>query len=138
MKQKKDFLSTLNEAELIKLLQTKLIPDLEDTSEFNRKDGYSASTDVVFEFKCRRRHYDTILMDKSKYEALMQSKRVRFVVSTPEGIWSWNIKKLKNLVWEQRELTASTWYYREFPTSIKTVTFLDIKDAKNLTDILLS
>lgn len=138
MKDRKTFLTNLKEAELIKLLKTKLIPDLQDTSEFNRKDGYSPSTDVIFEFKCRGRHYDTLLMDKPKYEALMRSKRVRFVVSTPEGIWSWNLKKLKDLVWEQRELPGSTWYYRAYPNVLKTVTYLDIKDAKNLTDILLS
>jgi len=53
MKDRKTFLTNLKEAELIKLLKTKLIPDLQDTSEFNRKDGYSPSTDVIFEFKCR-------------------------------------------------------------------------------------
>lgn len=128
----------MNEETLFNLIKTKLIKDLQPTSEMNHKDGYSPKLDLSIELKCRKRHFDTILMEKVKYEELMRFTKGRYIVSTPEGVFSWNIKKLKNIVWIQKELPTSTMYFREVDRELKTVTMLKISDAKNITNILLS
>lgn len=128
----------MNEKKLFNLLKTKLIPDLQPTSEMNHKDGYSLNLDMSIELKCRKRHFDTILMEKTKYEELMRFGKGRYIVSTPEGIFSWNVKKLKNIVWIQKELPTTTMYFREVLRELKTVTMLNISEAKNITQILLS
>jgi hypothetical protein len=127
----------MNEKQLFNLIKTKLIKDLQPTDEMNHKDGYSPKLDMSIEFKCRTRHFDTILMEKKKYEELMRFSKGRYIVSTPEGIFSWNVKKLKNIVWVQKELPTTTMYFREVLRELKTITMLNIKDAKNITNILL-
>ena len=128
----------MTEAQLIALLKKKLIPDLQDTSEMNNKDGYSAQYDTVFEFKCREKHYDTLIIDKPKYDHLVRYDKVRYICSTPKGIYSWNLKKLPEPIWDERLMRSSTWYHREVDEVIKKIGYLAIKDAKDLTKILLS
>lgn len=128
----------MKEKQLFNLIKTKLINDLQPTDEMNHKDGYSPKLDMSIELKCRKRHFDTILMEKKKYEELIRFSKGRYIVSTPEGIFSWNVKKMKNLVWEEMYLPTTTMYYRVVDRELKTVTMLNIKDAKNIANILLS
>ncbi len=128
----------MNEKQLFNLIKTKLIKDLQPTSEMNHKDGYSPKLDLSIELKCRSRHFDTILMEKKKYDDLIRFSKARYIVSTPEGIYSWNVKKLKNIQWEQKDLPTTTMYFRAVDRENKTITMLKISDAKNITNILLS
>jgi hypothetical protein len=124
----------MTEKELFSLVK-KLIPDLKETSTFSYKDGYSDDLKLTIELKCRRRHYDYLLIERSKYKQLLRNKRMRYINSTPEGIFSFNLSKIEEPNWWIEEMPASTDFSRSQRIN-KEVGYLNIKDAKNITDIL--
>lgn len=124
----------MTEKELFSLVK-KLIPDLKETSTYSYKDGYSIDLKLTIELKCRRRHYDYLLIEKSKYEKLLQNKRMRYINSTPQGIFSFNLNKIEEPNWWIEEMPASTDFDRSQRIN-KEVGYLNIKDAKNITNIL--
>ena len=78
-------------------------------------DAYSY--DYVVEFKCRRTHYDTQLIEYKKYKANLDQadesgKEFLYIVSTPEGEYVFNISKLKeegyDFKWEDRRMPSKT------------------------------
>lgn len=124
----------MTEKELFSLVKN-LIPDLKETSTFSYKDGYSDDLKLTIELKCRRRHYDYLLIERSKYKQLLRNKRMRYINSTPEGIFSFNLNKIEEPNWWIEEMPASTDFNRSQRIN-KEVGYLNIKDAKNITDIL--
>lgn len=124
----------MTEKELFRLVKN-LIPDLKETSTFSYKDGYSDDLKLTIELKCRRRHYDYLLIERSKYKQLLRNKRMRYINSTPEGIFSFNLSKIEEPNWWIEEMPASTDFNRSQRIN-KEVGYLNIKDAKNITDIL--
>lgn len=116
----------------------KLIPDLVGLDRYNNKDYYSTSHDCYFEFKTRSRHFDTIGIEKVKWDHLTQYKRSRFVVMTPKGIWSWNLNKLPEPIWEERVGPTSTFFSHqtELTQVKKKIGYLQFKDAKDLSYLI--
>ena len=125
----------MTEKELFRLVKN-LIPDLKETSTFSYKDGYSDDLKLTIELKCRRRHYDYLLIERSKYRQLLRNKRMRYINSTPEGIFSFNLNKIEEPNWWIEELPATTDFNRSQRIN-KEVGYLNIKDAKNITNSLL-
>lgn len=125
----------MDEKKLFQLLKQNLIPDLEKTDLFNPKDCTSTKLNLSIELKCRRHHYDYLLLEKSKYDSLLKNERIRYICSTPKGIYSFNLKKLNNLVWFNDWLPATTDFYNTEKV-IKVVTFLNVNDAINITELL--
>jgi hypothetical protein len=87
-------------------------------SEFETHDCYSEneygySPTLYFELKCREKHYDDLIIEKSKWESLMEKDGHSFYVSeTPKGCWIFNIKKLPEPQWYEKLLpdtTKSVW-----------------------------
>jgi hypothetical protein len=124
----------MTERELFSLVK-KLIPDLKETSTYSYRDGYSNDLKLTIELKCRRRHYDYLLIEKSKYDKLLQNKRMRYINSTPIGVFSFNLNKIEEPNWWVEEMPASTDFDRSQRIN-KEVGYLNIKDAKNITNIL--
>lgn len=125
----------MDEKKLFSLLKEKLIPDLEKTDLFNPKDCTSTSLNLSIELKCRRYHYDYLLLEKKKYDSLIKNKRIRYICSTPKGIYSFNLKKLKDIVWFNDWLPATTDFYNS-EMVMKEITFLNINDATNISNQL--
>jgi hypothetical protein len=125
----------MNERELFLLVKS-LIPDLKETTTYSFRDGYSSDLKLSIELKCRRRHYDYLLIEKSKYDKLVSNKRMRYINSTPEGIFSFNLKKIEEPNWWIEEMPATTFFDRCKRVN-KEVGYLNIKDAKNITDLLV-
>ena len=124
----------MTERELFSLVKN-LIPDLKETSTYSYRDGYSNELKLTIELKCRRRHYDYLLIEKSKYDKLLQNKRMRYINSTPIGVFSFNLNKIEEPNWWVEEMPASTDFNRSQRVN-KEVGYLNIKDAKNITNIL--
>lgn len=83
--------------------------------EFCTFDGYS--DEYVIEFKCRRKHYDTQLIEHKKYTANLDQadesgKEFLYIISTPEGEYVFNISKLRkkdyDFGWEDRRMPSKT------------------------------
>lgn len=125
----------MDENYVIEKLKT-LTPDLKKLDEFNKKDCYSEQYDLYVEIKTRTRHFDTLTIDKTKWDHLVQFRRCRYVVGTPKGLWSWDLKKIPEPEWFSRSAPSSTYYFQNIDNVIKTFGYLNISDAKDLTYLL--
>ena len=95
---------------------------------FSVWDCYSEERRIYLELKCRRTHYDRLLIEKSKYDRLLAAASARdmapvYVCSTPRGVWGFSLFKTK-IAWEDKEMPATT-DFDDQRTIIKTVGFLD-------------
>lgn len=126
----------LNEQKLFNLLKNNLIPDLEQTEQFNPADARSNKYNLSIELKCRNQHYITLVIERKKYNKLILNDRARYICSTPLGIFSFNLKKLPEPVWEHRWLPNT--YHFDKPEYIrKEVGYFHINQAKNITTQLI-
>jgi hypothetical protein len=122
-----------NEKQLFQLLKSRLIPDLESTDMYNPKDAVSSKYGMAIELKCRKKHYEYLILEKFKYDKLIKYDKARYIVSTPYGIYSFNLKKIEP-EWIEAMLPATT----EFENSNwikKKVAYLNISEAKNISFI---
>ena len=99
-----------NEEELFDFLKKNIVNDLiKAKDEFSVYDCYSASQKTVIELKVRGVHYDTLLIEKKKYDSLMKFDcNVRYICSTPKGIFSFDLKNLKGIKWEDQYHNKTT------------------------------
>jgi hypothetical protein len=135
--EKKRLLINLNEEKLFNLLKTKLIPDLEKTDQYNPTDAFSTLRKKVYELKCRRADYSDLLIEKIKWDSLIQKGSVYYINSTPRGIFSFNLKKIEEPEWVVGMMPKTT----EFENTNKipkVVGYLDIyKDGNDITNLLI-
>lgn len=127
----------LKEPELFAFLKEFYYPDLEmSTEKYSKHDCLSYYTKSYIELKSRNTHYDDLLIEQSKYNAIIEQAvalkyRAYYINSTPEGIWSFCLSMMPTPKWEDRWLPAKT----EFPNGgnkTKVVGYLHIKDGKKL------
>ena len=96
--------------------------------QFSVWDCYSESRNIYVELKCRRTHYDQLLIEKSKYDRLSTAAAARsmipvYICSTPMGIWGFSLPRTQ-ITWEERQMPASTDFDNQRKV-IKTVGFMD-------------
>jgi hypothetical protein len=131
-------LAALNEQSLFELLKEKLLPDLQQTDQFHFSDCFSKEKDLIIELKCRRFHYETLMIEQSKYIKLMSASywEVRYINSTPIGIYSFDLRMIEEPSWIMKDCKKTTDF--EDNTYVpKLVGMLDIKEAKDITKLLL-
>lgn len=134
---KKEYLTHLNEETLFDLLKNKIIPDLQKTDQFNSIDAFSINRKKYYELKCRRVDYVDLLIEKYKWDNFKIKGNVYYINSTPRGIYSFNIKKVNEPIWEIN-LMPKTTQFENTNKVPKLVGFLNIfKDAHNITDLLI-
>jgi hypothetical protein len=89
--------------------------------------------------KCISKHYGRVMIERKKWDelfALPGNKKLRYIVSTPKGVWSFDLRKIVvpddwwNDVWIGN---ASTHYHRNIDGTYKNVAFLPLGWAKNIT-----
>jgi hypothetical protein len=78
----------------------------------SRWDCYDIETRSRIELKCRRTHYNTLLLEKSKYDALIKESNKHldvpiYINSTPNGIYLFNLLEVE-LNWFIKSLPATT------------------------------
>lgn len=131
-------LAALNEQALFQLLKDKLIPDLQSTDQFHFSDAFSKEKDLIVELKCRRVHYETLIIEQSKYIKLMSASywEVRYINSTPIGIYSFDLRMIEEPTWITKDCKKTT-DFEDNQYVPKLVGMLDLKDAKDITNILL-
>lgn len=125
------------EADLIQWLKQNLYPDLvKAKNPMSRWDCYSPSEGHRIELKCRRKHYDTLLIERGKYEAVVaeSSKHLDipiFIVSTPEGIYSFNLLQV-TFNWEVNNRNPRTTEFGGSERVTKEVSYMNVKEATKL------
>ena len=116
----------MKEKELFNWLKDRFLPDLETTEQFDYKDAYSKKHDLYIELKCRKTHYDDLLIEKIKWDKLIAHRNVRYINWTPIGVFSFNLHNMLEPTWQQREMPKTT----EFNINdkiIKTIGYLDVE-----------
>ena len=99
-------------------------------------DGYSE--DYVIEFKCRRKHYPTQLIEYKKFksnsdQADESGKEFLYIISTPSGEYVFNVSKLAadgyDFGWEDRRMPSKTDFDSPSRMEYKKVGYIDVMDA---------
>jgi hypothetical protein len=127
----------MNEQELFDNL-TQLIPDLvKAENEYSTFDCTSEILNAYIELKCRHTHYNTLLIEKSKYDRLVDEARSKlmaplYINSTPEGVWSFNLDKFDDLVWTDQDNLPATTEFDNKEKVTKAVSFLPIEKGDRL------
>lgn len=124
----------MNEQILFDLIKS-VIPDLKRTNQYSYRDAYSPKYDLTIELKCRHKHYDFLLIERVKYLKLIKHNNVRYINSTPIGIFSFDLKKIEEPMWYEYELPKQT-EFEERNKIPKIVGMLTIAQAKELSDRL--
>ena len=98
-------------------------------------DCYDIETQNRIELKCRRKHYSTLILEKSKYEALIKESAKNldipiYINSTPEGIYLFNLNKIDSK-WFTKSLPATTEFKKRIWVK-KEITELEVIKAIKL------
>jgi len=125
-----------NEQELFDNLLV-LIPDLTKTKdEYSTFDCTSEAIKAYIELKCRRTHYDTLLIEYSKYKRLMDeaknyNMRPLYINSTPKGVWSFDLQNF-DILWSEKENLPATTDFDNKEKVTKIIGFLPIEKGDRL------
>lgn len=104
----------MKEQELFDWLKAEKFPDLvHSPEEYDGFDCISEKEKLFIELKSRRTHYPELLIEKMKYDFLLEeSARLGlspwYVNSTPEGIWAFALLDLKDIEWNEKWLPSTT------------------------------
>lgn len=126
----------MQEHELYNYLVDCCYPDLVmANNKMSRWDCYSPSTYHRVELKCRTKHYDTLVLEKKKYDAMMEVciKHLdlpMYICSTPEGVYRYNLFLIKP-EWESGYFKKTTNFSNNNYIP-KMVTMLPISEAEKL------
>jgi Holliday junction resolvase len=99
-------------------------------------DCYSIGSNIYVELKCRRTHYDKLLIEKSKFDRLTKAAKKKgmvpvYICSTPQGVWAFNLAGAE-LEWANEEMPTTT-DFEDTSKKIKKVSYLDTKEGLQLT-----
>ena len=117
----------MNEATLIQLHQNTIYPDAIKLPEFHEADMYSTyytyngrrrEQERYTEFKSLTKDHPRLWLEKEKYDEIIELPNVRYVVSTPNGVWAFNLVELPPFPDDFFRMVAverqSTQFYRAF------------------------
>jgi hypothetical protein len=126
----------VKEEDLFNYLLENVYPDLvKSRSQFSKWDCYSPIYYHRIELKCRTVHYDTLIIEKPKYEALMVKSIENldvpiYINSTPKGVYRFNLFKV-DPVWEVKYLKKTTTFSNNKKVP-KEIAYLPVIDAEIL------
>jgi hypothetical protein len=124
----------MREQELFTYLKSKYLSDLTSAEDsMSRWDCVSDYSKVRIELKCRRTHYNTLLLEKKKYDAMIKSVegsgyRPLYINSTPKGIYSFDLSEIEPK-WSVNNLNPATTDFSNNEKVSKEVTYLDVSKS---------
>lgn len=131
----------MNEAELFNLLKLRLISDLEySEGRMSKYDCYSIAFNADIELKCRKTHYDELVIERIKWDALIErankfSTIPVYINYTPVGLWSFKLLELPVPEWSMRRMPKSTEFSNRSMIQ-KEVGYLHTSLGKDLSHLL--
>ena len=105
----------MTEQGLFDYIKATYLEDLEKSEhEYEYIDATSNGYRLTIELKCRHTHYDELILEKDKYESLMdRANHLGFtpfyINSTPNGIYAFNLRKI-TVNWMTKRLPAHTFW----------------------------
>ena len=103
----------MTEQGLFDYIKATYLEDLEKSEhEYEYIDATSNGYRLTIELKCRHTHYDELILEKDKYESLMdRANHLGFtpfyINSTPNGIYAFNLRKI-TVTWTTKRLPSNT------------------------------
>ena len=125
------------EIDLFNYLKENIYFDLvKSKNQMSRWDCYSPATGHRIELKCRTRHFDTLLLEKKKYIAMIEECEKHldipiYINSTPKGVFSFNLHKIEPTFEINNKNPATTQFYNTQRIE-KEVAYLEINQALKL------
>lgn len=129
----------MTEPELFYKFKEHYLPELKVAIDtYSPFDAICHKAKVVVEFKCRRAHYNDMLIEWPKYEKLLNRAADRgykpiYVCSTPLGCWAWDLTYL-DLHWFKKELPRQTDFNNNTPV-VKQIAYISLDDGSYLNKI---
>lgn len=126
----------MKEKELFEYLIDCCYPDLvKANKQMSRWDCYSPKDRHRIELKCRGKHYDTLLIEKKKFDAMIIKCKDNldiplYINSTPKGIFKFNLY-IVNPIWEIQYHNKTTEFTNNNKVA-KEVAMLKVTDAEIL------
>lgn len=130
----------MRELDLFNIIKATHVQDLEKSDDqYSRFDCYSLKYNMDIELKCRNKHYDELLIEKDKYDALLKRSEKfgttpMYINSTPEGIYVFNLQKIAQPKWEDKGGLPTTSHFSDRRKIVKTVGFLPVYLANKITE----
>ena len=108
---------------------------LKARKQMSRWDCYSPDTFHRIELKCRGVHYDTLLIEKKKYDAMIDKCNDNldipmYINSTPKGVYRFNLYIVKP-IWEVQYHNRTTQFANTNKIP-KEIALLDVSEAEIL------
>lgn len=125
----------MTEQGLFDYIRATYLEDLEKSEHtYEYIDATSNGYRLTIELKCRNTHYDELILEKDKYEALIDRANDLgftpfYINSTPNGIYAFNLRKI-TVTWTTRRLPSNT--VDKGPVIDKKVALLHIDKAVKL------
>jgi hypothetical protein len=125
------------EIDLFNYLKENVYFDLvKSKNQMSRWDCYSPATGHRIELKCRTRHFDTLLLEKKKYIAMIEECEKHldipiYINSTPKGVFSFNLHNIEPTFETNTKNPATTQFYNTQRIE-KEVAYLEINQALKL------
>ena len=125
----------MTEQGLFDYIKATYLEDLEKSEHvYEYIDATSNGYRLTIELKCRHTHYDELILEKDKYESLVNRANDLgftpfYINSTPKGIYAFNLRIIK-VTWTTKRLPSST--VDNGPAIDKEVAFLHIDKAVKL------
>ena len=123
------------EETLMQYLKENYYPDLRKTKgQYTNFDCVSEKDKLIIELKCRKTHYDELIVEKYKYDIIMEvcdnyNYTPSYIFSTPKGIYFFELKG--DLNWFSKKVPSTTEFENK-RTIDKIVGLLHIRNAKIL------
>jgi hypothetical protein len=131
-----------DELNLVRLLRKEYIPDLTSAEKSNSfYDAISFQVNAIVELKCRRSHYDNLMLEKIRYERLLtiatrEDMGCLYIVSSPKGVWSFDLIGIPEPTWKTKSLPSKTAWTKNRKMIDKEVGYLSVDDGTNITHLL--
>lgn len=125
----------MTEQGLFDYIKDTYLEDLEKSEHvYEYIDATSNGYRLTIELKCRHTHYDELILEKDKYESLVNRANDLgftpfYINSTPKGIYAFNLRIIK-VTWTTKRLPSST--VDNGPAIDKEVALLHIDKAVKL------
>lgn len=103
----------MTEQGLFDYIKATYLEDLEKSEHvYEYIDATSNGYRLTIELKCRHTHYDELILEKDKYESLVNRANDLgftpfYINSTPKGIYAFNLRIIK-VKWTTKRLPSST------------------------------
>lgn len=125
----------LDEKKLFELLRDYEYEDLVHVTndEYSATDCFSIEYGIYVELKCRKTHYDNLMIEKLKYDRLKaEADKIGltplYICSTPNGVWQFDLDVIP-IYWEERGDLPATTQFENKQRIVKTVGYLSLEQG---------